>query len=271
MATTIFPVASTGGSSINASAITAAAANTIYEARTNFDTAIYTVTCASNVITNFEFLSNNSTVITSGVTFSGTVTINLGTVADRIRLWTNTGTNTVITITKTAMGLSNQMPSGTLDTITTLGSSTYTGTSASGFGYAMLVGGGKGGTSGNANGTPGTAGLAGQVVGSIVVLTGSMPVFIGSGGVGGAATAGFTYGTINQGVDGTSSTFAGLTATGSGGSNSTATSIYGFIVNGSLAPKGTGGGGGGAGGGGNGIGGGVGGVGGDGVLYVYRF
>jgi hypothetical protein len=136
----------------------------------------------------------------------------------------------------------------------------------------MLVGGGKGGSSGDAVGSGGSAGFAGQVVGSIVALTGSMPVFIGSGGAGGAATAGFSYGTVNQGTNGTSTTFAGLTATGGGvNTSSTPTSVYSFIVNGSTTPRGIGGTGGAAGGGGNGQGGGAGGTGGNGVLYVLRF
>ena len=270
MAISVFPAAVT--SSINANAITAVAAVTIYEGRSTFDPAIYTISCASGVITNFEFYNGAGTFVTSGVTSSGTVAINLASTADRIRLWTSTGTNTVVTITKTASALSNQMPSGTLDTITTLGSSTYTGTSTSGFAQAMLVGGGKGGNSGDAAGSGGAAGYAGQVTGSIVTLTGSMAVFVGSGGAGGAATAGFSYGTSNAGTNGTSTTFAGLTATGGGvNTSATPTSVYSFIVNGSTTPKGIGGTGGAPGTGGNGGGGGAGGAGGNGVLYILRF
>ena len=119
MASTIFPVPVT--SSLNASAITAAAANVIYEGRTTFDSAIYTVSCATSTIVNFQFLSGVGTIVATGVTASGTVAVNVPSNADRIRLWTDTGTNIVITITRTAAALSNQFGSATLDTVSTVG------------------------------------------------------------------------------------------------------------------------------------------------------
>lgn len=200
MAITVFPAAVT--STLNASAITAVSANTMYEGRATFDSAIYTVTCASGVITNFQFF-NGTTSVLSSVTASGTVSINLASTADRVRLYTNTGSNTVVSITKTAAALTNQF-SGTLDTVTTTGSSTYTGTSTSGYGYAMIVG--PGGGSGGTSGSDGGGGGGGGVAGKFVVLTGSMAVVIGTAGAA-RTTAG-----------GPSSTFAGMTATtGAGG------------------------------------------------------
>lgn len=207
MASTIFPVPVT--SSLTASAITAAAANTIYEGRATFEPAIYTVTCASGTITNFQFLSGAGTVVTTGVTASGTVAINLASAADRVRLWTNTGTNIVVTFTKTAASMTNQIASSTLDTITTPGSSTYTGTSTSGWAYAILVGGGGSGGGAGSGYTGAGGGGSGGVGGKLVQLTGSMPVFIGSGGA--APNAGV------NGNPGTASTFGGMTAGGGGG------------------------------------------------------
>ena len=203
MATTIFPVAVS--SSLNSSAITAVSAGVLYEGRVTFDPAIYQINCASATITNFQFLSNSGTIITSGVTASGTVSINLASTADRIRLWTNTGSNTVITINKTASSLTNQF-SGTLDTVTASGN--YTGTSTSGFGYAILVGGGGGGGGAQTGGGTNQAGGGGSgaLAAKLVSLTGSMAVVIGAFGTGG--TAG------NAGSNGGTSTFAGMSAGG---------------------------------------------------------
>jgi hypothetical protein len=202
----------------DASAITVAAANTLNEARATFAPAIYTITCPSGVITNFSFLSDATTVIVSGVTASGTVSINLASTADRIRLYTNTGTNTVVTFTKTAAPLTNVI-SGTLDTISTVGSSTYTGTSTSGLAYAVLVGGGGagGGANGGANNRGGGGG-AGGVGFKLVTLTGSMPVFIGSGGTGVLASSG---------NPGTASTFDGMSAGGGGGGAISGRGLFG--------------------------------------------
>lgn len=215
MSISVFPVPVTSSSSINASAITAASANTMYEGRATFDPAIYTISCASGVITNFQFYSNVNTLITSGVTASGTVSISLASTADRIRLWTNTGSNTVVTITKTASALTNQF-SGTLDTITTSG--TYTGTSTSGYAFVILVGGGGAG-----GGVPnawagGGSGGPGGVGGKLVQLTGSMPVVLGAGGTGIVAQTGNSGG---------ASTFAGMTAGGGGGGPGGNTSAQG--------------------------------------------
>jgi hypothetical protein len=211
MAISVFPIAVATSSSLNASAITAASANVLYEGRATFDPGVYTVTCASGVITNFQFFNGTSTTpVLSGVTVSGTVSINLASTADRIRLYTNTGTNTVVSITKTANSLTNQF-SGTLDTITSSG--TYTGTSTSGLGYAIIIGGGGGGGGAvaNTNQSPGaTGGGSGASPGKLVALTGSMEVTLGAGGAGGTNES-------RTGISGGSSTFAGMTAGGGSG------------------------------------------------------
>ena len=239
MASNVFPVAVTSSSSgINASAITAASAYVLYEGQQTFDPAIYTITCASAVITKFEFYSGIDSLVLSGVTASGTVSVNLASTADRIRLWTNSGTNTVITITKTASALTNQF-SGTLDTITS--STTYTGTSTSGLAYFIMAGAGGGGGNSNQQYGGGGGGGSGGFRSGFVTLTGSMAIVIGAAG------------TVPGGTGG-STTFAGFTCTGGGGggtggasSGGTAGSPNGSAgggVGGGGSPYGNGGGGG---------------------------
>jgi hypothetical protein len=214
MTISVFPVPVTTSSSINANALTAASANVLYEGRSSFDAAIYQITCATGVITNFQFW-NGSTFILSSVTVSGTVSINLSSAADRIRVWTNTGSNTVITITKTAAALTDQF-SGTLDTVTTSG--TYTGTSTSGKAYAVLVGGGGGG--GRRSGANAQGGASGGVCAKIVTLTGSMSVTIGAFGAGSTVNG-------TNGVSGGTSIFDGMSAGGGTGGSGTEAGVPG--------------------------------------------
>lgn len=205
-------------SGINASSLTIPSANTIYQSSISLDAAIYTITCVSGTVATVEFFSGAGTYITTGVTSSGTVTVNLASAADRVRIWTNTGSNIIVTITKIAASLSDNMPSGTLDTITSSG--TYTGTSTSGFGYAMVVGGGGGGGGGSGN-RGGGGGASGSICGKVVALTGSMSVTIGNGGTGGTTPG--ASGQAGSGGTGGSTIFGGMTAVGgnggAGGSN----------------------------------------------------
>lgn len=193
-------------SSINASSITAATGNTMYSSPLSLEPAIYTVTCASTTVAKVYFYSDFTTLVTTATTVSGIATIQIGSTVDRVRLWTDTGSNVVVTITKVASALTNGF-SGTLDTITSSG--TYTGTSASGYGYAVLVGGGGGGGGAKWNVGNGTGGASGAVCNKLVQLTGSMPVTIGAAGIGGAWD-------VDNGTAGGNSTFAGMTATGGG-------------------------------------------------------
>lgn len=213
MGISVFPAPVT--SSINSDSITAISAYTQYELKKTFEPAIYTITCVNTTIATIDFYSDSTTFISRHVTVSGTVTLNLGSTADRIRVTTNTGSNVVVTITKTANAIVNTF-TGTLDTITTLGSSTYTGTSSSGYAYAVLVGGGGGGGGANGNNS-GNAGAGGGVCGKIVQLTGSMPVTIGAGGLGVLNT--------NTTNPGGASTFAGMTAGGGSGARLSADGI----------------------------------------------
>jgi len=221
----VYPVPVSVTSSINANSITATAAFTLYEGMVTLDPAIYTVTCASATIAKVQFLSNTSTIITTATTASGTVSINLASAADRVRVWTDTGSNVVVTITKTASALTDIF-SGTLDTITSSG--TYTGTSTSGFAYAVLAGGGGGGAGGGqSNQVGGIGGGSGGVAEKLVTLTGSMAVTIGTGGAGGA----YQHGAASAGGG---STFAGMTANGGGGG-----SAYDIAGTGGTATGGT--------------------------------
>jgi hypothetical protein len=222
MAISVFPAPVT--SSINANSVTATTANTLYEGRVALEPAIYQITCASGTVANVQFLASSTSLITTSTTSSGTVTLNLGSTADRIRVWTNTGSNIVVTITKLANALTNQF-TGTLDTITTVGNSTYTGTSTSGFAYVVLGGAGGGGGGGQAaTGATGIAGGGGGVAHGIITLTGSMAVTIGAGGTAGPAWNG---GSANGG-NGGASTFGGMTANGGqGGGGGTTTNSGG--------------------------------------------
>jgi hypothetical protein len=213
MSITVFPVAASS-SGVNANSITAALANTIYEGRVTLEPSIYQITCVNTTIANLELYSGAGTLILATSTVSGTVTINLASAADRVRLWTDTGSSVVVTITKTSNALSNVF-SGTLDTITS--SSTYTGTSTSGFGYAIVIGGGGGGQGGNTSTfRGGNGGGAGGCASKLVALTGSMPIVIGAGGL--------TSSPAGGGTSGGATTFAGMTANGgSGASGGTAT------------------------------------------------
>ena len=199
----------------NANTITCTSANTLYQASVNLDPAIYTISCVSTTVAKIEFYSGETTVLATGTTSSGTTTVNLGTAADRVRVWTDTGSNVNVTIAKTAVALTNNF-SGTLDTITASG--TYTGTSASGYAFVVVVGGGGGGSNGVANG--GAGGGSGGVGSKIVALTGSMPVTIGNAG--NANTSGAAGASI----------FAGMTANGGNGAQSTTTGQAGGTVTG---------------------------------------
>lgn len=302
MGVSVFPASVT--STVNANSITAASSGTLYEATIDLSTGIYTISCVSSTNATLDFFAG-STFITSATTSTGTVTVNLGTAATKFRAYTDTGSNIVITVTKTADALPTTTLSGTLDTI--ISSTTYTQT---GTAYAVLVGGGGNGT----NGIYGNAGGgSGAICAGLVTLTGSMAVVIGNGTTAGGTSAGGTSTFNGWSAGGGAYAGSGGTATGAtfnipggnggtgGANNATATTlVYPFVKNGTTGGGGsyggqpgkgsgigTGGNGGasaganggaasgyGAGGGscgGGGTGPGVSGAGTPGVLYVLRF
>lgn len=220
MAISVFPAPVT--SSLNASAITATSANTLYEGRTTFDPGVYTISCASATATNFEFYSNSTTLVTSGVTASGTVLINLASTADRIRLWTNTGSSIVVTITKTAAALTNAF-SGTLDTISASGTYNQTGPA-----YVLVVGGGAGGNANTGSQNVSYRGGAGGVCGAFLTLSGSTSVTVGNGGAAGANGNATTFGSLT--ANGGSGSTGGNGTGGNNSSSNLTTAGYPFVV-----------------------------------------
>ena len=138
MATTIFPEATT--SSINSNAYTVANPLYQYKAATTLTPGIYTITSypTSSVATVSGYDASNNFLSVS--TSSGTVTWNLTTTIANPMIYTNTGSNVIVTITLTAAPLTGSSVSGTLDTITT--TSTYNQTGKL---YVLAVGGGGGG------------------------------------------------------------------------------------------------------------------------------
>ena len=205
MSISIFPTPTLSvPSALASSTFTVPSANTAYQALYNFEVAVYTITCASGTVATIEFYNGPTNFIGRAVTVSGTVTFNLATAADRVRLFTNTGSNILLTFTKTSVALPGTALSGSVDTITSTG--TYTGTSTSGFGYVLAVGGGGAGGAGASDSTGGAGGGggAGGIGGKVFALTGSIPVTIGAAGA------------INAGAGGTT-TFGDMSAHGGGG------------------------------------------------------
>lgn len=207
MATQVFPVAvsSTGP---NSWSINATTSGVVYEGTQAFSTGTYTVTCASSTITSIEFFSGNTSVLQTK-TVSGTVTFNLTSAATKVRLWTNTGSNIVVSFALTASIISSSaITMGNLETLTSSG--TYTGTSTSGYAYVVAVGGGGGGGAGRSGtGFDGGGGGSGGVASGIVQLTGSISYTVGSQGNGGANSD------ANGNAGGTT-TFANVSANGGG-------------------------------------------------------
>ena len=121
MATTVFPAASSSGNLKQT--FTATASSTLYAATASFTAGTYTVTCPSAAKCIVDFY-NGSTFLAAAKTVTGTVDVNLASAADRIKFYTNTsGTSIGILLTGSPVSAS---VSGTLDTITSSG--TYTGT-----------------------------------------------------------------------------------------------------------------------------------------------
>lgn len=237
MAVTVFPTPTTD--STTAYSVTITAANTLHKFTntTQITAGVYRITCVSSTIATVYFW-NDTELITSASTSSGTVDVNLASVPTRVDITTNTGSNIIVNIAKIANAITTSA-SGTLDTITASGTYTQTGRV-----YVVAVGGGGGG--GGQNNTIGNydsgGGGAGAVVSTTLNLTSSTSVTIGTAGLG--AT------TVADGGNGGTTTFGSVTAAGGGGGNSygtpgtnggtTQTSAYPFVKNGSTGAGGTG-------------------------------
>ena len=208
MGISVFP-APAGATSTSPGQITVAATNTLNSILTPLPAGVYRIDLIPTTSqVTVEFYTDATTLLVSTTTGSGTVTLNIGSTCDRVRLWVVSGGSTQVTITRVADALTNSA-SAVLDTI--LASTTYTGTSTSGCAYVALVGAGGGGGGCNATvNAGGGGGASGAIVRRLVALTGSMPLVIGAAGAGGAAGP-------NNGGTGGNTTFAGLTANGGPG------------------------------------------------------
>jgi hypothetical protein len=214
-------------SGAGASSITVPLASTNYSATLPLNPAVYSVTCASTVIAKVVFMTSETAVVATATTASGTVTINLPTAVNRVKLWIESGTDIPVTFTKLAEAVAPVAVTGTLDTITT--TSTYTTTSTSGYAYVMAAGGGAGGAGGGGGG--GAGGGSGGAGASHIALTGSLPITIGAAGSGGAGGG-------QNGTDGGTTTFSEITANG-GKSPNNAPNGYGGGGAGGTATGGT--------------------------------
>ena len=144
MAISVFPTPA-AVSSI-AKTVVAPGINNRYQAVVPLDTGTYVVSCVSSVVASFEFVGGDGSVIASGSTTSGTVTVNLATPAAEFHYWITSGTDVIISIALTGVALTTTT-SGVRDVITA--STTYTGT---GQVYVVAVGAGGGGGTGPGDG-----------------------------------------------------------------------------------------------------------------------
>jgi hypothetical protein len=186
MSISVFPVPSSGGLStaVVPITVTAPAAGVTNRLRRTFLTGVYTISCVNTTNVTYYFF-NGETQILTGVTSSGTATINLATQCDSVLYQTNTGSNIVITFTQTSTAVSSI--NGTLDILTT--SQTYNQT---GNFYITVIGGGGGGGGGSVVGNvggpgPRSGGAAGLQTANVTV---SAPVSVTVGAAGNAGPGG---------------------------------------------------------------------------------
>ena len=212
MAITVFPQASS--SSVNARAVTIASPNTYYRISQTFTASIWSITCVNSTVAQITFYNSSGSAITSATTVSGSISVNLASDASYAYIYTNTGSNIVITFTQTALPLaSNTLSfSGTLDTISTSG--TYTPASGAGPAYVLCFGGGGGGGGSGYAASGGGGGGAGGLWAGFYTLPSSVSATIGSFGNGGTNAAG---GAANAGNAGGTSIFGNIQATGGNG------------------------------------------------------
>lgn len=187
MGISTFPAATTDLSSLQklSQSVTVPAATSVVDTNYAFGAGTYTVTCVNTTIARVEFWNGN-TLIATGVTVSGTVTLNIATSGTKFRTIIDTGTNIVVNIVQTgqALTISSNSLSGTLDTLTSSG--TYNTISNNGYLYVIAVGGGGGGSTGNGGGGNGArGGASGGVSSGVIASTSGMSYTIGAGGLGG--------------------------------------------------------------------------------------
>ena len=176
MALAQFPVASTVVTSLNTSYLTTTATSTGYWSTVSFDPATFAVSCSPATSVATLTFSNANGILGTTVTSGGTSTFNLSTAAT-VLTWSVTGNaNTTITLTKNGNALT-ALPSGSLETITTSG--TYTYSSTSGLGYVTVVGGGGSGGFGQGSYSRTGGGGSGGIQTTIISLSSPLVITIG--------------------------------------------------------------------------------------------
>lgn len=172
MAISVLPAATI--STVNGQAYKVPAKGTKHKLTGTFKAGVYTISCATSTIATVTFQVGST--FTNAVTSSGTVTFNLASDADAVYVSINTGTDIVVSITKTAESVPGAAISGTLDTITATGTYSTTGNL-----YVVCIGGGAGGGQGqSSNGYPAGGGGSGGIDSGFVVTTSSTSVTVGA-------------------------------------------------------------------------------------------
>lgn len=176
MAVSVFPAATI--STVNGQAYKVPAKGVKHKLTGTFKAGVYTISCATSTIATVTFQEGST--FTNAVTSSGTVTFNLASDADAVYVSINTGTDIVVSITKTAESVPGAAISGTLDTITATGTYSTTGNL-----YVVCIGGGAGGGEGQANNNyPAGGGGSGGIDSGFVTTTSSTSVTVGAVGAG---------------------------------------------------------------------------------------
>lgn len=198
-------------SSVNGKAYQVPLANTKYKLSDTFSSGIYTITCPSGVIATVTFDSGTS--ITTAVTVSSTIVVNLANEASSVYVSVDTGTDNVVTINQTASSLPGTTISGTLDTITSTNTYNQTGKL-----YVLAVGGGQGGgwAGWGDDKISGTGGAYGKMSAGIFYTNSSTAITIGSGGT---VKADKNVGPNRHGNPGGTTTFGNLLSAVGGGTN----------------------------------------------------
>ena len=106
--------------------VTATSANIFYESTYNFTPGVYTITSPATVIAKAQFWSATTSLIETS-TVSGTVTISLATAAEKIKFWTESGSDVPISIAKTGEPVS-AVTSGVAYVFTNTSNSNTSGT-----------------------------------------------------------------------------------------------------------------------------------------------
>lgn len=195
MAISVFPTPVT--SSLNAVAATPGNFAKQYIVTRNFSAGVYTISVSNSTNAYVEFFNATSSVLFAA-TSGGTITVNLASDCTNAVVTLLTSASASVTINQTALSLISTELSGTLDTITTVGTSTY---SQTGRLYVLCVGGGGGG--GSATASVAQGGRGGSMNGRFVLTTASTSVTVGAGGAGAAANtnaAGAAGGTTSFGA-----------------------------------------------------------------------